>query len=80
MSPETDEQLVDLLNNLAQKREKAVFDLDDNITFPKDELSIRNALEKQSQEFLRKRFMILKNFNKKIKTILSFIDFSAKKN
>jgi hypothetical protein len=47
MLPETDEQLVDLLNNLAQKREKSVFDLDDNISFPKDELSIRNALEKQ---------------------------------
>lgn len=46
MSPETDEQLVDLLNNLASKREKPVFELDDNITFPKDELSIRNALEK----------------------------------
>ena len=35
---ETDEQFVDLLNNVAQKKEKSVFDLDDNITFPKDEI------------------------------------------
>ena len=41
-------------------------DINDTVTFPKDELTIRNALEKSSTEFLRKRFIVLKNFNQKI--------------
>ena len=80
MLPETDEQLVDLINNIAQKKEKKVVDLDENLVFPKDELNIRSALEKCSNEFLRKRFLILKNFNNRVNCVLKFIDFSAKKN
>ena len=79
LKPETDEQIVDLINNIAQKKEKNAFDLDENLTFPKEELSIRTAIEKCSVDFLRKRFLILKNFNSRIKTILPYIDFSAKK-
>ena len=79
MHPETDEQLVDLVNNLAQKKEKKVIDLDSNIIFPKEELNIRSALEMCSNEFLKKRFMILKNFNNRVMSIMNYIDFSAKK-
>ena len=79
IKPDTDEQIVDLINNIAQKKEKNTFELEENLTFPKEELSIRTAIEKCSNAFLRKRFLILKNFNTKIKTILPFIDFSAKK-
>jgi len=79
LKPETDEQIVDLINNIAQKKEKNAFDLEENVTFPKEELSIRTAIEKCSTDFLRKRFLILKNFNSRIKTILPYIDFSAKK-
>ena len=79
LKPETDEQIVDLINNIAQKKEKSAFDLDDNVNFPKEELNIRTAIDKCSIDFLRKRFLILKNFNSRIKTILPYIDFSAKK-
>ena len=79
LKPEIDEQTVDMLNNLAQKQEKTVFDLNENISFPREELSVRTAIEKCSNEFLRKRFLILKQFNQKFKNILPFIDFSAKK-
>ena len=54
-------------------------ELEENITFPKDELNIRNALEGYNNDFLKKRFLILKNFNTKIKIALPYIDFSAKK-
>ena len=70
---------MDLINGIAQKREKKVNELDENITFPKDEINIRNALEGFNNEFLKKRFLILKNFNNKVKGSLPFIDFSAKK-
>jgi len=79
LKSETDEQIVDLINNIAQKKEKSAFDLDDNVNFPKEELNIRTAIDKCSIDFLRKRFLILKNFNSRIKTILPYIDFSAKK-
>lgn len=79
LKPETDEQIVDLINNIAQKKEKNAFELEDNVNFPKEEVNIRAALDKCSVEFLRKRFLILKNFNTRIKAILPYIDFSAKK-
>ena len=79
IKPEVDEQFVDLINNFTQKLEKNVFDLSDNITFPKEEIAIRQAIEKSSQEFLKKRFLILKNLNTKFKSLLPYIDFSAKK-
>lgn len=41
LSNETDEQLVDLLNTIASKKEKKVFDLEDLLTFPKEELNLR---------------------------------------
>lgn len=71
--------MVDLLNSYAQKKEKKVSELEENIVFPKDELNIRNALEGYNNDFLKKRFLILKNFNNKIKDALPIIDFSAKK-
>ena len=79
LKPEADEQLVDLINNLTQKLEKSVFDLSENITFPKEEVSLRSAIEKASNDFLKKRFLILKAFNTKFKGLLPYIDFSAKK-
>ena len=79
LKPEVDEQLVDLLNTMAQKMSKTVWDIPETTPFPKDEVSLRNAIEKCSNEFLKKRFQILKNFNNKFKTLLPYIDFSAKK-
>lgn len=79
ISTETDEQLVDLLNTIAQKKEKKVFDLEELITFPKEELNLRQALENCSQDLLRKRFSILKQFNHKIQNIIPFIDFTARR-
>eukprot|EP00331_Platyophrya_macrostoma_P025521 CAMPEP_0176435218 /NCGR_PEP_ID=MMETSP0127-20121128/17175_1 /TAXON_ID=938130 /ORGANISM="Platyophrya macrostoma, Strain WH" /LENGTH=834 /DNA_ID=CAMNT_0017818171 /DNA_START=562 /DNA_END=3067 /DNA_ORIENTATION=+ len=79
LKPEVDEQLVDLINTVAQKLEKNVFDLSENINFPKDEVNLRGAIDKCSNEFLRKRFQILKNFNQKFKSLLPYIDFAAKK-
>ena len=80
MKPEVDEQFVDLINSYTQKFEKNVFDLSDGTTFPKEEISLRSAIEKASSDFLKKRFIILKNFNNKFKNLLPYIDFSAKKN
>ena len=79
LKPEVDEQLVDMINYLTQKLEKDVFELSENITFPKEEVSLRNAIEKASNDFLKKRFLILKAFNTKFKSLLPYIDFSAKK-
>ena len=79
LKPEIDEQTVDLLNNLAQKQEKTVFELSENLTFPKEEISVRTAIEKCTNEFLKKRFLVLKQFNQKFKNILPYIDFSARK-
>ena len=79
LKPEVDEQLVDLINTVAQKLEKSVFDLSENINFPRDEVNLRTAIEKCSSDFLKKRFQILKNFNQKFKSLLPYIDFSAKK-
>jgi hypothetical protein len=53
--------------------------MSENITFPKEEVGVRTALEKSTNEFLKKRFLILKNFNTKFKSILHFLDFSARK-
>ena len=71
------EQLVDLLNNIAQKAEKSIYTyLPKELAFKKEELSVRNSLEKCSSELLRKMFVILKIMNNKVKELLPFIDFS----
>lgn len=54
-------------------------EIPETLTFPKDELNIRGAIEKSTNEFLRKRFIVLKNFNQKVKNIVPLIDFSARK-
>lgn len=78
--PEVDEQIVDLINNLALKNETSIYDFEENFSIPKDEINSRNAIAKWSADMIRKRFLVLNNFNKKIQEILPFIDFSAKKN
>lgn len=71
------EQLVDLLNNMAQKFEKSIFTMQPkDLTFKKEELSVRGSLEKCSSDLLRKMFVILKTLNTRVKDLLPFIDFS----
>lgn len=71
------EQLVDLLNNIAQKAERSIFSYSPKeLSFKKEELSVRNSLEKCTPEILRKMFVILKILNNKVKELLPFIDFS----
>jgi alpha-tubulin suppressor-like RCC1 family protein len=71
------EQLVDMLNNIAQKAEKSIYTyLPKELAFKKEELSVRNALEKCSPEVLRKMFVCLKILNNKVKELLPYIDFS----
>jgi len=71
------EQLVDLLNNYAQKSEKSIFTYQPkDLSFKKEELSVRSSLEKSSPDVLRKMFVILKILNTRVKDLLPFIDFS----
>ena len=71
------EQLVDLLNNTSQKAEKSIFTYSPkDLSFKKEELSLRGSLEKSSPEVLRKMFVILKILNTRVKDLLPFIDFS----
>jgi hypothetical protein len=71
------EHFVDLLNSMAQKAEKSIFTYQPkDLSFKKEELSVRPALEKCSNELLRKLFIMLKILNNKVKELLPFIDFS----
>jgi alpha-tubulin suppressor-like RCC1 family protein len=75
--PEVYEHFVDLLNSMAQKAEKSIFTyIPKDLSFKKEELSVRPALEKCNNDFLRKLFVILKILNNKVKELLPFIDFS----
>ena len=71
------EQYVDLLNNIAQKAEKSIFTYSPkDLTFKKEDLSVRGSIEKCAPELLRKIFVILKILNNRTKDLLPFIDFS----
>jgi alpha-tubulin suppressor-like RCC1 family protein len=71
------EQLVDLLNHHAQKSEKSIFlNLPKDLSFKKEELSLRGSLIKSTPDVLRKMFVILKILNTRVKELLPFIDFS----
>lgn len=71
------EQLVDLLNDTAQKAERSIYTYQPKeLLFKKEELSVRNSLEKCNSDLLRKLFVILKIINNKVKELLPFIDFS----
>ncbi len=71
------EQLVDLLNDISTKSEKSIFLYQPKeLSFKKEELSVRGSLEKSNAEVLRKMFVILKILNTRVKELLPFIDFS----
>jgi alpha-tubulin suppressor-like RCC1 family protein len=71
------EQYVDLLNNIAQKAERSIFTYSPKeLSFKKEDLSVRGSIEKCSSELLRKMFVILKILNNRTKDLLPFIDFS----
>ena len=75
--PEQYEQLVDLLNEMAQKANKSIFSYSfKDLVFKKEQLSVRTAINKCSNESLKKMFVVLKMLNEKIKDLLPYIDFS----
>ena len=75
--PEPYEQFVDLLNEIAQKANKSIFTMTvKDLVFKKEQLSVRTAINKCSNDCLQKMFIVLKVFNEKVKDLLPYIDFS----
>ena len=71
------EQFVDYLNDMSQKAEKSLFSYNaKDLTFKKENISVRNELVNCSNEVLKKMFVLLKILNTKIKVLLPLIDFS----
>ena len=71
------EQFVDYLNDMSQKAEKSLFFYNaKDLTFKKENISVRNELVNCSNEVLKKMFVLLKILNTKIKVLLPLIDFS----
>ena len=71
------EQFVDYLNEMSQKAEKSLFSYNaKDLTFKKENLSVRNELVNCSNEALRKMFILLKILNIKVNELLPYIDFS----
>ena len=71
------EQFVDYLNDMSQKAEKSLFTYNaKDLTFKKENISVRNELVNCSNEVLKKMFVLLKILNTKVKTLLPLIDFS----
>ena len=71
------EQFVDYLNDMSQKAEKSLFNYNaKDLTFKKENISVRNELVNCSNEVLKKMFVLLKILNNKVKVLLPLIDFS----
>ena len=71
------EQFVDYLNEMSQKADKSLFSYNaKDLTFKKENLSVRNELVNCSNEALRKMFILLKILNVRVKELLPYIDFS----
>ena len=71
------EQFVDYLNDMGQKAEKSLFSYNaKDLTFKKENISVRNELVNCSNEVLKKMFVLLKILNTKVKVLLPLIDFS----
>ena len=71
------EQFVDYLNEMSQKAEKSLFSYNTkDLTFKKENLSVRNELVNCSNEVLKKMFVLLKILNVRVKELLPYIDFS----
>ena len=71
------EQFVDYLNEMSQKAEKPLFSYNTkDLTFKKENLSVRNELVNCSNEVLKKMFVLLKILNIRVKELLPYIDFS----
>ena len=71
------EQFVDYLNDMSQKAEKSLFSYHEkDLTFKKENISVRNELVNCSNKVLRKMFVLLKILNNKVKVLLPYIDFS----
>ena len=75
---ESYEQFVGLLNSICTKQEKNALSLTaKDLQFKKEDLSIRERLNKVNSEVFKNMFTILKLFNIKISKLLSFIDLSS---
>ena len=62
---------------MSQKAEKSLFSYNaKDLTFKKENLSVRNELVNCSNEALRKMFILLKILNIKVNELLPYIDFS----
>ena len=71
------EQFVDYLNEMSQKADKSLLSYNTkDLTFKKENLSVRSELVNCSNEVLRKMFILLKILNSKVKELLPYIDFS----
>ena len=71
------EQFVDYLNDMSQKAEKSLFNYNaKDLTFKKENISVRNELVNCSNDVLKKMFVLLKILNNKVKVLLPLIDFS----
>ena len=71
------EQFVDYLNDMSQKAERSLFTYNEkDLTFKKENISVRNELVNCSNEVLKKMFVLLKILNIRVKKILQLIDFS----
>ena len=71
------EQFVDYLNDMSQKAEKSLFSYNEKeLTFKKENLSVRNELVNCSNEVLKKMFVLLKILNTQMTVLLPLIDFS----
>jgi len=71
------EQFVDYLNEMSQKAERSLFSYNTkDLTFKKENLSVRNELVNCSNEVLKKMFVLLKILNIRVKELLPYIDFS----
>ena len=71
------EQFVDYLNEMSQKANKSIFSYyAKDLTFKKENISIRNELINCPSETLKKMFVLLKILNTRVKELLPYIDFS----
>ena len=71
------EQFVDYLNEMSQKAERSLLSYNTkDLTFKKENLSVRNELVNCSNEVLKKMFVLLKILNIRVKELLPYIDFS----
>ena len=73
---ETYEQFTNLINNTCFKQDKNPLELSKDLKFKKEDLVLRDKLNKFNDEVYKNMYSILKLFNNKIKDFIQYIDFS----